>query len=313
MKYYRIIATPQGPLATPLISGTIWGHMAWAIRYMEGEEALHQWLSEQTSRPWLFSSQIPKGMLPKPQLRPMAKSGALDTLETLVLRKRVRKLNYIPEGVFLRIREKVSEQTLMEALMAEPANAEVRESEATTIRLAHNRIDRRTGRTPDEGGLYFENAQMLRSSTQIQIFAQCPAACREQLQRLLDHIGTNGFGANASIGCGVIRFEVQEEVNLFAVTGNRSMSLSHGTLTANMGAVRYQQHVHFGKLGGHYALGAFSPFKHPILMMQPGATFTPSKDGPFGSLLEEVHPDPAFKTVRHHALHLPIHFTEAAS
>lgn len=88
------------------------------------------------------------------------------------------------------------------------------------------------------------------------------------------------------------------------------MSLSHGVRTKNMLHVRYRQHVHFGKTGGHYATGSFSPFKYPLLMMCPAATFTPSDDGPFGELLHGVHHDPALASIVHYALHLPLAFSE---
>jgi CRISPR-associated protein Csm4 len=91
------------------------------------------------------------------------------------------------------------------------------------------------------------------------------------------------------------------------------MSLSHGVLTGNMKDPRYRAHTHYGKLGGHFATGSFSPFKYPILMMRPGATFAPDGGGPFGELLDGVHHDKLLSALRQHALHLPVYFTEVAS
>lgn len=312
MSYYRIIATPQGPMATKLISGTLWGHMAWAIRYMEGEDALCRWLSEQESQPWLFSSQMPEGMLPKPLLLPGSKNNRINTLETLEQRKNIRKLRYISEKVFFQCIKKMSESVLAKTLEAE-SEMHAADSILEPIQMAHNRIDRLTGRTPDEGGLYFDETKIARDGARLQLFMKCPASCFAQVQTILDYIGANGFGANASTGCGSIRFEILEETSLFSSGGTRAMSLSHGTRTDNMYSVRYRQHVHFGKMGGHYAMGVHSPFKYPVLMMQPGATFIPDGEGPFGELLKDVHPSPELKAVRHHALHLPIYYTEAVS
>jgi len=313
MSYYRIIATPRGPLATRLISGTLWGHLAWAVRYLEGKDALQRWLEEQEKKPWLVSSYMPKDMLPKPQLPADAPKGKGDLLELFELRKNIRKLNFIPEETFIMLRNGMSEASL--AGMLADINSAEKESDwgVSRVRLAHNRIDRRTGRTPDEGGLYFEDADMHPSGSKIQIFMQFPSSSLNQVCMLLKHIGDNGFGANASIGCGSLSFQMQEEKILFGAKGTRGMSLSHGTCSANMADVRYRQHVHFGKMGGHFATGVHSPFKYPILMMQPGATFSPTGDGPYGDLLKGVHHSPDFTAVRHNALHLPIFFTEAAS
>jgi len=132
-----------------------------------------------------------------------------------------------------------------------------------------------------------------------------PSPCLERLQSLFDYIGSVGFGANASTGRGQMRFEIREEQALFEGRGARAMSLSHGILTGNMYEPKYKQHTHFGRLGGHFASGSFSPFKYPILMMRPGATFRPADEGPFGKLVPDVHHDPALHRVRQHAMHLP--------
>jgi hypothetical protein len=47
--------------------------------------------------------------------------------------------------------------------------------------------------------------------------------------------------------------------------------------------------------------------------MKPGATFCPEGEVAFGELLSGVHHDPALADIRHHALHLPLLFTEASA
>jgi CRISPR-associated protein Csm4 len=313
MENYRITVTPKGPMATELISGTNWGHLAWAVRYLDGESSLQDWLSEQEREPWLISSQMPAGMLPRPLLAPTSENPISLSLKELELNKKVRKTLFIGEKTFLRIRDQLSEEILLDALKQEFAvgdSAAEGDVGFRPILMPHNRIDRLSGRTPEQGGLFFDDASAPSKETRLQLFIQSKSPCLEKLKCLFDHIGASGFGANASTGCGSMEFSIQEEKTLFAVNGNRAMSLSHGVLTNNMNASRYRQHVHFGKLGGHFAVGGFSPFKYPILMMRPGATFSPADNGPFGKLLRNVHHDEALKDIRHHALHLPIYFTE---
>jgi CRISPR-associated protein Csm4 len=307
MTHYRITVTPLGPWETALVSGTLWGQLAWAVRYLDGEAAFADWIEEQIRNPWLLSSGMPAGMLPKPLLAPTSVGKAAASIEDADRQKNYRKAEFIDEKVFLQLRGGMNADAMANAL-SERTQVTV---SARCLRSANNRIDRSTGRTPEQGGIFFNDLLVNPPKCRLQLFVRTPAPCREKMGNLFDFIGLNGFGANASTGSGHMKFEIEEEKDLFAGTGNRAVSLSHGTLTPGMNAPRYRQHTHHGKLGGHFASGHLSPFKYPILMIKPGATFRPSGDGPFGELLSGVHHDPALARIRHHALHLPLLFTEA--
>jgi CRISPR-associated protein Csm4 len=307
MTHYRITVTPLGPWETALVSGTLWGQLAWAVRYLDGEAAFTVWLDGQMNDPWLISSGMPEGMLPKPLLTPASVVKRSASIEDADRDKSYRKAEFIDETVFLQLRERMGSESLAKILSDRSPVA----PGAFLQRSAHNRISRITGRTPEEGGLFFNDQMFSLPERRSQLFIRTSSPCSEHLEALFGFIGLNGFGANASTGCGHMKFEIEEEKDLFAGTGNRAVSLSHGTLTPGMKAARYRQHMHHGKLGGHFASGPFSPFKFPILMLKPGATFSPSGDGPFGELLSGVHHDPALAGIRHHALHLPLLFTEA--
>lgn len=307
MVYYRITITPLGPLSTAWVSGTIWGHIAWAIRYVEGEASLEAWMKEQESAPWLFSSQMPEGMLPRPLLSPLLKELKKPSPKEFDLVKKARKTPYILEALFLSLKDRLNEPALLEGLKA----GHPEESRGfKPLHLFHNRIDRQSGRTPETGGLFVENSRWAEKGHRFQIFAATDQDCRNRLEPLLTFIGHSGFGANASTGRGCFSFDITEENRLFGESGNRAMSLSHGIITPDMGNPRYKQHTHYGKLGGHFAAGAYSPFKYPILMALPGATFDPCGTPPFGKLLAGVHHDSNLDFIRHHTFHLPIYFTE---
>lgn len=305
MVYYRITITPKSPLSTPWVSGTVWGHIAWAIRYVEGETSLETWMKEQETNPWLFSSQMPEGMLPRPLLPPLERAPNKPSLKEFNKTKKARKAAYIPEALFLSLRGHLNEKTLIEAFKEEKEEGGVK-----SIPLFHNHIDRQTGHTHESGGLFVETVNWPKENYRFQIFAATETDSFKRFKTLFSFIGDSGFGANASTGKGSFRFQITEEKQLFNFSGNRALSLSHGIITKEMGNPRYKQHTHFGKLGGHFAAGSFSPFKYPILMALPGATFDPCGASSFGKLLSDVHHDASLNTIRHHALHLPIHFRE---
>jgi CRISPR-associated protein Csm4 len=312
MPTYRITLSLKSPLGTDLVSGTLWGHLAWAVRYLEGDAALGVWLEEQEDHPWLLSSQMPVDMLPRPLLKPRLLEGGAASLEAMKLDKASRKVGFIPEALFLELREKMSDTALTKALQERLQElGDTKESSKQGLK-PHNRIDRLTGTTPESGGLFFEEVYFPSGNARRQLFLHAPTPCRERLEALFNFIGNSGFGSNASTGNGHFSCSIAEERELFQAVGSRAVSLSHGVISRNMGAARYKQHVHFGKLGGDYARGGYSPFKYPLLMSRPGATFDPVDSGPFGALLRGVHHDPALDHLRHHALHLPLAFTEVA-
>ncbi|HOV84913.1 MAG TPA: hypothetical protein PLM79_01015 [Syntrophobacteraceae bacterium] len=313
MPVYRIELTLKGSLGTDLLSGTVWGHLAWALRYLEGEAALMDWLQDQVSRPWLLSSRMPVGMLPRPILKPVLRKTVRPSLKEMELEKRAKGLAYIPETVFQLLRNEMSDEALSDVLKRGMGKWRIKESLPRKGINSHNTIDRLSGTTPDVGGLFFEAVFYPGEDTKLQIFLHTPDPCLDRIEALFAFVGENGFGSNSSTGNGNFTCEVKEESTLFSAKGNRAMSLSHGVITESMKDARYKQHVHFGKLGGDYAKGSYSPFKYPILMARPGATFQPEGNGPFGKLLDAVHHDPELKKIRHHAFHLPLYYTEVQS
>lgn len=132
-----------------------------------------------------------------------------------------------------------------------------------------------------------------------------------RLQTLLDDVGRFGYGRDASTGLGQFTAEVRPYAgDLFDHPGTRRLSLSHGTIDATTPNSRYKLHTHYGRLGGTFAQDNTSPFKRPLLLAEPGATFDRT-EGLAGALLAGVHTERP--EIRHHAYHLCLSFTEAAA
>jgi len=309
MKYFRIELELTSPILTAIHSGTLFGQLCWAWRTLYGESRLVQWLENWDAEPLLLSSAMPSGYLPRPMLRPLRRGGSRLALKEIDVAKTLRKSGWIPRDVFLRIRRSLTESGVMLALLTNTSEASP--NRLTEIRTAHNTIDRLTGTTPDAGGLYFVDE----SWPQVRDRKNCfdvyvgGSIDLQQLERLFTHIGEWGFGRDASTGRGRWRAHLlPEETGLFDGSGTRRMSLSHGTLTGNMEDPRYKLHVHYGKVGGGYGTTS-NPFKYPITLLQPGATFRSNTGaGPWGELLRQVHPEKSW--IVHNAQHLTVAFTE---
>lgn len=313
MPFYRILIKPKGSWETELVSGTLWGHLAWIIRYRDGEDKFKEWLDEQIKNPWLISSWMPKGYLPRPNLRPMHRQfDEKPPIEQMQKSKKIKKIKYIKEATFIKLRNSLNEYILNTEL-----NQLISQQEHRTVTYIqpHNTINRLSGTTPDEGGLFFQDVSFLISGEGFQVFIYTPKDEMENLKEIFKILEDYGIGSNKSTGKGFFSYSLSEEKTLFNCTGNRAMSLSHGILTRNMKDSLYKIHVHFGKLGGSYANSNYSPFKYPIIMVKQGATFSPDKEDSFsntiyGKILDDVHH--SLKEIRHYAVHLPIYFTEVS-
>lgn len=302
MPLWRLILALEGPLGTPLGSGTLFGHLCWAMVRREGESVLAGWLDHLAAGSALcrISDAMPKDLLPRPLLRPGPVDEGLDTAAADALKQR-RKWRWLRREGWLAARQALTPDTL------DPFLTSIATS---TVEHAHNRIDRYTGTTPKEGGgLWFVDDDWSFAKAPLRDLYVETDLAPDYLQDLVADVGAEGYGRDATYGRG--RFTVRSlepDEALLTHGGNRWMSLSHGCLDRAMVEPRYERFTHFGKVGATMAARTGRPFKRPVLLMRPGATF--GGTGPFGRLLDGVHQDEP--KVRHDAQHLAIPFTEAA-
>lgn len=316
MPYYMVRLWLEAPLATPMISGTLFGHLCWAYRWRHGSGAFQDWLRGLEPEPLLVSDAMPRGYLPKPLVRVLPRDPHP---EEGVQLKTFKKQSWISRDQFLQIRDHLNEDALFAALKADEASRaqergrkrseDVAPGELLSVRSPHNTIDRRTGRTPEQGGLYFADEDwpsLAAQEREVYVYSNME---RHSLAELFELTGKFGYGRDASTGRG--RFSVcgveEAPEGLFEGGGNRRMSLSHGSLTPNMDDPRYRLHAHYGKVGGLFAVSA-RPFKQPVTLLRPGATFQPLDAGPYGELLRGVYSEN--HDVVFSAWHLTVPYTE---
>lgn len=311
MPDYLVRIRPESAFGTPLHSGTLFGHLCWAWRHSYGEDSLVKWLADLRAEPFLISDGMPAGRLPRPEL-PAPRPRKKPSLKEAERFKGAWKRRWLRRETFLKIRSGLSPEKLLEALLAEKEEEE-RSGAARTrwfqaARVPHNTINRLTGRTPERGGLFFMEDLWPEEGCEAEVWVCCSLERRE-LERLFRLVGGLGYGRDASTGRG--RFGCDVEPAPEGVLGGdwpRRMSLSHGTLTANMGDARYRLRTHYGRLGSLWATGG-EPFKYPLTLLAPGATFRPADGGPYGELLDGVHPRKG--EVVHNAWHLTVGYRES--
>ena len=321
MALFRVSLRLTAPLGTELVSGTLFGQLCWMLRERSGEAALVAWLGE-AERLWALSDGFPAGLLPRPMIAPGPPDPDPDP-KMADKRKDEKKKGHIRRDGFLAVRGALSAAAMAPHL--------VRVADRVA-RFAHNSIDRRTGSTPETAGLHFVDedwsfappsdarAQPLSEGTvepggERDIYVRAPDDAAVDIAALFTDLGENGFGRDASLGRGrwsdvsVVR-DAAMEATPDGAGPLRLVSLSRGS-AETLNALRCKLVAHYGKAGPQVAVGAgVSPFKKPLLLTAPGATFAGDPQARHGAILTHVHPDRP--EIVHNALHVVIACREAA-
>lgn len=309
------------PLGTPLSSGTLFGHLVWALRARQGAEAAQHLIDRLDVEPFALSDGLPAGFLPRPVLPPDAPAReapparlteqARRELEAAKERRRVRLL---PRAEWIGLRVGMTERRVDERLRARSDTERQQAQRTTARRITHNTIDRRSGHTPEEGGLWFvDDTWHAGAAAEIDLYIR--AAMPEPLVcELLRDVGAEGYGRDAALGRGRFRLEGTEPAPELddappSGGGRRWLSLSSGTISANMQGAHYRRFVHYGKVAKAALADAGSPWKKPLLLALPGMTFCAEDEGAFGAWLDGLHP--ARPEIGHNAFHVAIPFTHA--
>jgi CRISPR-associated protein Csm4 len=312
---FRALLRLASPLGTPLHSGTLFGQLCWTRRECDGEAALQKWLSDE-QQIWALSDGFPADFLPRPLLPPAAPSEDPKVADD---RKKQKTRGFVRRDGFIKIRVRVSEEELGPHLVAVIDDS---------VRFAHNTIDRRTGSTPEAGGLYFLGEDwsfspqlsdrekplaegMVEAGPMRDLYVDAPAGSSGDIRRLLSTLGEIGYGRDANLGRGRWIVEsVEKDAELESGPNGRLLSLSHGSAEPEMDDLRCRLDTHYGKAGPAVTISSgASPFKKPLLLTQPGATFKGVGSNRYGRLIRGVHP--SLPEIVHNALHVVVPFAEA--
>lgn len=318
---YTIKVSLKSPIVTPFQSDTIFGHICWAIRFLqwEVEDKLREFLmayDEEKNPPLLVSNGFPQGYLPKPVLPPITQ----EELDEVIGRERritdsfkvktLKRMEILPKADFLHLQKnRIMPLDLLKIMHRKYDTISGDSSKYQTMIVQHNTINRIEGRVTQ--GLYAqEETFYVEGYGKFEIYLKTWFFTLEDLQRVFDYIKEAGFGKDKSTGKGHFDFQIKEGMDL------DDSKDSNGFLTISSYIPRHDDPIEghyrilpkFGKLGGLYAKGLLkkNPFKKPLIMFSAGSTFYDSEyrqDKIYGSLLKGVHHD---ERIRHYAYAFPI-------
>lgn len=305
MSTYRIDIQPESPFLTPPQSDTVFGHLAWAIVYDEGESRLKEVLAEFSSEnpPFLLSSAFPQGMLPLPVLPSLNHNDIYELAgqlypgegevsaqrKTIERLKPLKKIHYIDIDGFSEIARNLTSFSLTRKLLDMAQTHKDTTKEETVMRTAVNRL---TG-SAQEGALFPYDEVAYRTNLSIWLNLK-DVSWKPELERWFKIVEGTGFGKRKSIGLGQFKIVGMTESSLPKIASpNAFVTLSSYVPRQGDPARGYYKHImKRGKLGGPWALSG-KVWKKPLLMLTPGSVFY--SDGElqpyYGGLVSEIHQD----------------------
>lgn len=330
MRHYIVSIRPTSAFGTPLDSDTLFGHICWAIWYMnEDKGKLARFLERFDDQPPLIlSSAFPEGYLPLPQLPPFTvrekttleekfrhreMGGNLEFIQWL---KRMSRQTLMSTDAFFRFQTGLSKFTLFEAVLDNelseynfsPAGSPG-DSMADTraAEIWHNTINRKSG-VVIEGKLFSKNTTFYPAGIALNVYLKTDHFSTDQLQEIFTFIALNGYGADKSTGCGRFDFTIKEEdifrhpaeFNAYLLLSNTNAAI----LKSHDGF--YRTWTKFGKLGGIFSsTSLYSPFKKPVILLTPGSVIFGSDRIEFlGSNFAGVHARP---DIQHYGIGYPLY------
>lgn len=298
MEDYLVQIKLKSNLYTRMDGDTLWGMLCWMIVFNPnyGEEVLTEILDKSKTTPqFLVSSSFPKGKIPMPFIPTKRKKEFPFDYKYI---KKIKKIQYISTTLFEKYRENFSIGKIQEELVDD-----LKKNEGKTERslkynkyLPHNSINRLTGMTGEEGGLYFSKI-ISYPETVLDIYVSVKAEYKQIIQESFHRMSEYGFGRDSSTGGGA--FEILknfENTELFNNKEHYSCGMTiapmipHSNDSAEM---YYQLFTRFGKIGS--GSGEDNIFKKPLLMMRPGTFIKNCSKDYTGYLLGNIHSDSKIK------------------
>jgi len=311
MNAYCLTLEVRSPLGTPLAADTLWGHIAWGIRWNAGEAALEEWLNRYDSEPPLvLSDLLPAGFVPRPALPPVPRGETPPTEQEANQRKQLAALRWLPQSLWSELAENLTPETLEQAIsqcvedgMLPPA--------PLTEGVVHAGVNRLTGGTeqPTGGSLFAVERTFYPEPTRFDLWVRSPEPL-DTVRQWCEQGLAGGYGRDAATGAGHIVVVDAVEAALPSVeTANAAVAL--GCFTPATGDPQrgfFRAGVRCGRLGGDFAngplpSGATQRQKRPIAVFEAGTLLVSLENTPpvVGRVLQNVHELPQ---IRHYAITL---------
>ncbi|MGA2499969.1 MAG: hypothetical protein ABSH20_19700 [Tepidisphaeraceae bacterium] len=297
MNTYRIQLELRSPLGTPLAADTLWGHIAWGIRYSGGEPALLDWLDRYDSDtpPLVISDLLPAGFWPRPAIpRPVAAISVPDKAAA-GRRKIAAKRAWISHAAWQNLSSSLSSTSLESALAQDPVPPKPVE-----VAVLHAAVNRLTSGTAQEGGgTLFPSSVFCYGAAeppQFEVWAHSTEPT-SVIQGWFEAALHAGYGRDAGTGCGQLAVTTVAAQDLpMPPNPNAAILLGPAVPCPSDPANGFFSFgVRCGRVGGDFAIGLLPDGsdqrqKRPVHCLLRGSVLLCSKPSMFvGQSVRGVH------------------------
>tara|TARA_B100001971_G_scaffold198085_1_gene207419 strand:- start:2092 stop:3093 length:1002 start_codon:yes stop_codon:yes gene_type:complete len=303
---YRL--KPVSSVSTPLKADTISGQLLCHYAEKHGQQAMNTLVKglRDGNVPFVVSDGLPSGYLPGPVL-PGLPRGVLEDLvsqhpkfkenrfKALSQLKKFKKASiFISKDKWMRFRGNLSLHNLFLDFLKKD-ESRVPGWGLETVSELHNIIDRQTGRSLIQGGLFTSettwHAASKRRPGVLDLYVGAKdKAWHEELKDLLQRMGQFGFGRDASTGKGHFSLEGPEDASELLKLDDADAKMTVSTCATKIPEqVNGWYHIKpkFGKAWNGF--GETRPFKKPLLMFESGSVFTNYPEPLGHGILTGVH------------------------
>lgn len=282
---YRFTIAPESAVGTPFRSDTLFGHACWTVKMYYDAKRFDEFLNGAAAqKPELvFSDGFPSGWLPKP-LFPKTQNIQCTKDDYPKVKKKLKRLwvryedigNFFSE-TYLKNDEKDSKE-----YSDQPKEQAV----------LHNVIDRMTGTSLSENGLYSQEKSWyggIWENVDIYVSTEWD---RENVDNFLKKMFEIGYGRDQTVGMGKIAISKspqkvtfpQSETDLY-LSLSRAVPCDNAVLKESF----YKIETKYGKVWNGLE-NQKSPFKKPVIQTVPGSVFKMKKNvEKAGVVLKDVH------------------------
>jgi len=316
MNQFRITLEVRSPLATPLAADTLWGHIAWGLRWYEGEESLLHWLNRYDDQPPLaISNPLPAGFWPRPAVPPPPRAVLPPDELQAANRKKLAAIRWLPHDLWRSIAGDLTAYALADALkpLAEDGHERPypRPPAGRLHAVTHAGVNRFTGGTgqPAGGSLFTVDQTFYPQRARFDVWTLSPEPL-ETVRRWFEQALEGGYGRDAASGAGQLALVDALPAQLPEVpAANAGIALGAFT-PAPRDPLRgfFKPGVRCGRLGGDFAVGplpggATQRQKRPVSVFDEGTLLLCPQGPPasVGRVLREVHQWPE---IRHYSMTL---------
>lgn len=285
MTLYRMVISPEAPVASKLQSDTLFGAFCWAWLRCFGQQSLEEDIITPSlchEPPVIFSNVFPHDALPLP-LGCYDKGTRFETITDKSERrkayqrgKKLKNTRFVSLEAFERIRSG-NWYGFSDSLV---------DDQGESNNTLHNMVSRESGTVENidgAGGLFSLERRFFRRGQQLDCYV-FSSLTEDVLKKVLALMLALGIGADKSSGCGVFRLEEFTSADRLAqipADTNAVMMLSNFLpAKGNPTDGWYQILPKYSKLDRELASEEY-PFKKPLLFIKAGSTFRVKSPDPW--------------------------------